>query len=405
MYRIILVVFTVLLFIFPTYSQTVTPKECHEQMEKMRQDAKALLQSSQHLSGEAFTKVYDKYIDIMNARVAQALKFVAEVDFESLGKDDLLALLKIAESARNELKQAGILGYLFEKYPEIKDNPKYQQQFLLNSALMLPELAEPYMSAPGNIPLPEIKIIIHFVLAAGFTQSGNLNKARYYLEQGNLLVQPSLTDSTLQKERYLSQVAEVNIYLVYRIYGKEAAYEALQKARPWIQAEWFNDKLKNIQKKLDVLAKPASSLQTEYWIGADANIDLNAFRGKVVLLDFFRWSCGACNARIPQLRAIRSRFTHEEFVIIGVTDYQGQYDHEKNVSKAREYELMRDHYCVQRQVNWPISMSETAMNNYGIDRTPTYFLIDKNGLVREWDAMNSESYLAERIKALVEEAN
>jgi peroxiredoxin len=275
----------------------------------------------------------------------------------------------------------------------------------MNAALILPDRAEPYMSAHENTPLSESKIVSHFVLAAGFAQSDNLDKARHYLERGNHLLQQSLLDTSLQKERYLSQAAELNTFLVYRIHGKEAAHEALQKARQWANIQWFNDAMENLRKKLDVLGQPARSLQTEHWMGADDNTDISSFRGKVVLVNFFRWSCGACNASIPPLQAIKNRFAKDDFAIVGVTDYRGQYEHEKNASQTREYELMRDHYRVQRKVDWPISMSKTGMNNYGIDRTPTYLLIDKNGLVREWDANISYSYLAERIKALVEETN
>lgn len=371
----------------------------------MHQQAMALLQSFQNQSGRTFTEGYDKYIDLMNTRIALALKFVDEFRFEDLEQDDLLALLKIAEIAQNDLKQAHLLSYLFEKYPETKNNPRYQQQFFMNAALMLPDQAEPYMSAHENAPLSDFKIYSYFVLAAGFAQSGNLNKARYYLERGNHFVQQSLTDTTLQKERYLSEVAEMNTFLVYRIYGKEAACEALHKSEQWDDALWFNDAIKNIQKKLDVLGQSARSLQTKHWIGVDGNTDISSFLGKVVLLNFFRWSCGACNASIPQLRAIRERFDSEEFVIVGVTDYQGQYEHEKSIPKTREYELMRDHYRVQRKVEWPIAMTETGMKDYGIDRTPTYLLIDRNGLVRECDLTISYSCLTARIKTLIDETN
>ncbi len=120
---------------------------------------------------------------------------------------------------------------------------------------------------------------------------------------------------------------------------------------------------------------------------------------------YLPWSCGACNAGIPQLRATKQSFDSDDFAIVGVTDYRGRYAHEKNLSKTREYELMRDHCRTQRKVDWPISMTETGMINYRIDRTPTYLLIGRNGLVREWDANISYSYLTERIKTLVEGTN
>lgn len=165
MCRTILFLFTVLLFVFPIHSQTVTPREHLEQLEKMRQQAMALLQSFQNQSGRTFTAGYDKYIGLMNTRIALALKFVDEFHFKSQEQDDLLALLKIAEIAQNDLKQAYILSYLFEKYPETKNNPRYQQQFFMNAALMLPDQAEPYMSAHENVPCPISRsILILFLL-------------------------------------------------------------------------------------------------------------------------------------------------------------------------------------------------------------------------------------------------
>lgn len=134
------------------------------------------------------------------------------------------------------------------------------------------------------------------------------------------------------------------------------------------------------------------------WINSKP-LNLTQLRGKVVLIDFWTYSCINCIRSIPHLEAWYKAYGNNGLVIIGVHTPEFQFEH--NYTNVYE--------AVQRfGITYPVVLD----NNYSIwdayynQYWPADYLIDKNGDVRyvvfgEGDYNQTE----EVIRALLENAN
>jgi cytochrome oxidase Cu insertion factor (SCO1/SenC/PrrC family) len=106
------------------------------------------------------------------------------------------------------------------------------------------------------------------------------------------------------------------------------------------------------------------------------DVDGKTFRlsdqqGKVVVLEFMRTTCSACVAQSPRLRDLRSQFGSDVVMVMVSIDPVGDTD-----------SVLRD-YRNQNLMGW-IAMGDKAQvyQGYGVDATPTIFIIDRNGYIK-----------------------
>lgn len=93
---------------------------------------------------------------------------------------------------------------------------------------------------------------------------------------------------------------------------------------------------------------------------------LSAYRGRVVLLDFWATWCKPCVDALPELRALAAELPAERFTLLAISV---DFDRE-TVLRFMENEPMP-------WVNWHAGLG----GGWGIRRFPTYVLIDEHGLV------------------------
>ena len=100
------------------------------------------------------------------------------------------------------------------------------------------------------------------------------------------------------------------------------------------------------------------------------NFKLSDYRGKVVVLEFMRTTCGACITQEPRMRELRSRFSGDVVMVMMSVDPTGDTE-----------EILRQH----RDQNVPgwIAIRDTSgvTQTYSIEATPTILIIDKNGYI------------------------
>lgn len=112
-----------------------------------------------------------------------------------------------------------------------------------------------------------------------------------------------------------------------------------------------------------------------YWINSPP-LNLSQLRGKVVLIDFWTYSCINCIRAIPYLNAWQGRYGSNGLVIIGV--HTPEFQFETNYTNVKN--------AVQRfGIKYPVAMDSNyatwiAYNNH---YWPSDYLIDKDGNVRE----------------------
>src|SRR5436190_6464710 len=131
-------------------------------------------------------------------------------------------------------------------------------------------------------------------------------------------------------------------------------------------------------------------------------LTLRQLRGKVVLVDFWTYSCINCLRTLPYLESWYRTYAKDGFVIVGVHTPEFPFEHD--VSNVREA-------AKEYGVEYPVAIDNDykSWNAYGNQYWPAEYLIDARGHVREAKFGEGEysktenairSLLAERDKSL-----
>ena len=126
-------------------------------------------------------------------------------------------------------------------------------------------------------------------------------------------------------------------------------------------------------------------------------LTVSSLRGKVVLVDFWTYSCINCQRTIPFLRQWWDKYKGEGFVIVGV--HSPEFDFEKNIGNVKR--AAKDY-----GVTWPIAVDSNmaTWNAYSNHYWPAEYLIDKSGHIRHSHFGEGEYDVTERaIQALLSE--
>ena len=115
-------------------------------------------------------------------------------------------------------------------------------------------------------------------------------------------------------------------------------------------------------------------VDTQEWLNTDP-LKIEDLRGKVVLIDFWTYTCVNCIRTLPYLKVWHSKYADDGLVIIGVHTPEFKFEHEiDNVRQAV------DDYSIA----WPVvqdnnySTWDAFENRYW----PAKYLIDQNGVIR-----------------------
>jgi thiol-disulfide isomerase/thioredoxin len=128
---------------------------------------------------------------------------------------------------------------------------------------------------------------------------------------------------------------------------------------------------------LPVLGKAPEFRGIDSWLNTPGNrpLSLRRLRGKVVLIDFWTYSCINCIRTLPHLRAWYAAYRHSGFEIVGVHTPEFAFERVRgNVRKA-----IRDLH-----VAWPVALDNAykTWTAYSNEYWPAEYLVDRNGRVR-----------------------
>ena len=120
-------------------------------------------------------------------------------------------------------------------------------------------------------------------------------------------------------------------------------------------------------------------------------VNLANLRGKVVLIDFWATWCPPCIKEVPNVKSAYEKLHSRGFEIIGIS------------SDDKKQALLS--FVEQNKLEWPQYFEESGGDNkfaqqFGIEEIPTMWLVDKQGKLREIDAVQN---LAERVEKLLAE--
>ena len=114
------------------------------------------------------------------------------------------------------------------------------------------------------------------------------------------------------------------------------------------------------------------------WLNTDAPVRLEQLRGRVVLLNFWVFTCGNCTRTVPSLVEFDNRYRREGLTLIGIhtpefPPYAGEHD-KGNVAKA----------LARYGIPYPNAQDNDrrTWDRYAIRYWPSFVLIDKRGRIR-----------------------
>jgi cytochrome c biogenesis protein CcdA/thiol-disulfide isomerase/thioredoxin len=134
-----------------------------------------------------------------------------------------------------------------------------------------------------------------------------------------------------------------------------------------------------------------------HWINTPdgRSLSISQLHGKVVLVDFWTYSCINCLRTLPQLRAWYDTYKKDGLVIVGVHTPEFAFEHDYGNVRSAVHRL---------DVTWPVALDNTytTWSEYSNQYWPADYLVDRKGDVRavhfgEGDYMTTE----DQIRALL----
>ena len=123
-----------------------------------------------------------------------------------------------------------------------------------------------------------------------------------------------------------------------------------------------------------------------------AKIQLSAYKGRVVLLDFWATWCTGCKTEIPWYMEFVDQYKDRGFAAVGVAlDEDG-------------WKSVRP-YLAEHKINYPIVVGDKELSDrFGVEAMPVTLLIDRDGRIADSHAgMVDKAAFASEIQTLLKE--
>ena len=164
-----------------------------------------------------------------------------------------------------------------------------------------------------------------------------------------------------------------------------------------------------IRKNINALSlegQAAIEINTADFVGANST-KLSSLKGKPVLLFFWANWCGDCKGQAAALSRVWQKYRSRGLLLIAPTRFYGTGEQDKAITPAEEKIVIEKAWATTytglEGISIPVDTD--AMVQYGVSATPTFVLVDRQGIVRLYAPTRlSEAELSRRIEAVLAEA-
>jgi thiol-disulfide isomerase/thioredoxin len=204
-------------------------------------------------------------------------------------------------------------------------------------------------------------------------QADKYAQETYKLSQDQLKTHPLLRDPNLQIAIGAAVEVEANVLLTR---GQRA--DAVTYLQDQLKTYYATPIRPRIQKNLNLLSLEGKR--------APALEHVVIPPGKPLLLFFWAHWCSDCKYEIPILARIRAEFAPKGLVLIAPTQKYGYVAGGEDAPAEVELRYIEQ---VRKQfygaiIDTPAPVSEENFSRYGASTTPTFVLIDRNGIVKTY---------------------
>ncbi len=123
------------------------------------------------------------------------------------------------------------------------------------------------------------------------------------------------------------------------------------------------------------LNKAPEIIGLSHWINSSSISSMKELKGKVVLIDFWTYSCYNCINTLPHVKSWYKKYKEKGFIVLGI--HAPEFFFEKNLKNVKE--AVKKH-----GIQFPVALDNgfQLWRAYRNRYWPAFYLIDKNGFIR-----------------------
>lgn len=246
------------------------------------------------------------------------------------------------------------------------------------------------LAATGQVSLQVVLVTLAYVTGVGiplflFAYGGQrvVGKTRF------------LSAYTGRVQQVFGVLMLLTALAIYTNYDKVIQLKLLNAFPSYSSALTSFEKNSEVKEQLDILkgkkTAPADTFDTNglfnenkpapefigitKWLNTDQPLTIKELKGKVVLVDFWTYTCINCIRTLPYVTKWYDKYKDQGFVVIGVHTPEFEFEKDSNnvLNAIKQYNI---HYPV------PQDNSFATWNNYNNQYWPAEYLIDANGIIR-----------------------
>lgn len=184
------------------------------------------------------------------------------------------------------------------------------------------------------------------------------------------------------------QLAATRALYLSELGRNQAAIKVIDHALATLDDDVFRKQdLIGDRQRYEVFDRPAPALAVDRVHGKFAGLE--AYRGKVLMVEFTAHWCHACHAALPALVQLYAELKSKGFELVSVTTYYGHFGAEGLPDKKmpRDTEFTKMPAMLAKQgVAWPMVYTDAkTFAAYGVNGIPQLTLVDKRGHIRKID--------------------